>query len=329
MANAQHVARVKSGADAIAEWRRQNQGVRLDLVAADLSRARLVAADLSRAQLMVANLARANVSGASLSRADLTGAALSEANLAGANLSGACLAGAHFRTVMLTGADLSNAIFGATIVTNCDLSNCVGLEAALHGGSSSIGVDTLISSFRGAGGSAASGLTAFFLGAGVPQEMLDALPAIVREIKYHSCFISYGEPDRQFAEKLRENLLARGVSCWFFPADYIPGIPPERQIKQKIREYEKLVVVCSSRALVREGVLDEIEEQIPLNPDNIIPVLLDHTWREDSFPVKWENPNTKAFLERQAYVDFSDPSKYEEALDRLLKGLGRTDEQDA
>ena len=167
----------------------------------------------------------------------------------------------------------------------------------------------------------------FFRGAGVPKELLDALPAIVRDIKYHSCFISYGEPDRQFAEKLRGSLLERGVSCWFYPADYTPGVPPEREIKQKIREYEKLVVVCSSEALVREGVLDEIEEQITLNPDNIIPVLRDHRWREKTFPVQWKNPNTKAFLDRQAYVDFSYSSKYDDSLDRLLKGLERTDRQ--
>jgi len=44
------------------------------------------------------------------------------------------------------------------------------------------GVDTLIASFRGGGNRLTQELETFFLGAGVPKALLDALPGIVAEV---------------------------------------------------------------------------------------------------------------------------------------------------
>ena len=76
MANPEHVKVVRQGAAAIAEWRRQNPGVRLDLSGVDLSGADLNGADLAGSSLPMANLTEAGLTEADLSGADLLGAYL-------------------------------------------------------------------------------------------------------------------------------------------------------------------------------------------------------------------------------------------------------------
>jgi len=392
MANPEHVALVRKGSEAIAEWLRSNPGARLDLSGADLVNAKLSLADLSeadlssahvagadlfqaklsganltraslfRANLRGANLAgaalaradlfavvllhanlsgadlsRANLSGADLSRADLGGANLSEAhliaarlhfaNVGHANLTGANLALASLLTANLTRADLSEVNLRSTSLSNLDLGQVIGLATVAHVSPSSVGVDTLIRSFRGAGNRLTPELEAFFRGAGVPHELLEALPRIVAEVKYYSCFIAYGQPDVEFARKVTEELRTRGVSCWLYDMDATVGERTWGEIIEKRRGAEKTVVLCSSKALVRDGVLKEIEEQIDEDPDKLVPVSLDDLWREKGFKVMRADNDLKPELVRRNWADFAgwkkDAERYQKGLEELLRGLRR------
>jgi len=362
MANPEHVALVRKGKEAIAEWRRANPWKRLDLSGADLRRAWLAGADLRRTKLSGANLSSADLSGsflrsvelfganlieARLSQADLSRAMLMEAHLTAArlwraNLTEASLSGANVAVAMLAEAnltdtnltlanfsgtylrqaDLSGARLGATSLSNVDLSQVIGLATVEHELPSSVGVDTLIASFRGAGNRLTPELRTFFRGAGVPKELLEALPGIVAQVKYYSCFIAYGQPDLEFAQKLYEDLGARGITCWLYDMDATPGEPTWREIGEKRRGAEKTVVLCSAKALVRDGVLKEIEEQIDEDPDKLVPVSLDDLWKEEGFRVMRASRDLKPFLMERNYADFANLG-YEEALDRLLAGLRR------
>ena len=377
MANPQHVAVVLKGKDAIAEWRKANPGVRLDLSGASLAGVNLSGADLQDASMEAIDLREAILGGAKLSgsflgdarltganlvgarligavvyngdlaaaklpRADCTGAFLARANLRDADLGecslltanlfwadvrGASLAGADLFAANLTSADLrhsnlSKARLSATSLGHLDLSQTVGLATVDHTSPSSVGVDTLIASFRGAGNKLTPDLEAFFRGAGVPPELLDALPRLVAEVKYHSCFISYGQPDVAFATKLREDLVAKGVSCWLYEMDKTVGERTWHEIEEKLEEYDKMVVVCSIEALMREGVKKEIDKQIDKNPEKLIPVSLDNRWTQPGFAVEWAGRDLKAFLLGRNYADFAN-LPHDQALERLLNGLRR------
>jgi hypothetical protein len=231
----------------------------------------------------------------------------------GANLSGANLRGAN-----LNGAKLMFTSLG-----DVDLSVAKGVADVKHWLTSSIGVDTLIASFRGAGNRLTPELTAFFRGAGVPQELLDALPGIVAEIKHYSCFISYGEPDVGFATCLDGDLRARNVSCWTYAKDKTVGKPTWGEIEQKLDEYERIVVLCSIKALIRDGFKKEIDKQIDKNPDKLIPVSLDDDWKQDGFKAEWAGRDLKTWLLDRNHADFANKA-YEEALEDLLRGLKRS-----
>jgi len=358
MANPEHVKLVRQGAAAIAAWRLRNPGVPLDLSGADLREASLAKANLNgahlagaratnaslpEARLRAANLMQADFSGSDLTKADLTVANLFAALLVEADLTGASLLSANFFAADLTrakftrsylvranlsGADLSGTRFasarlGSTLLGNCNLARAKGLSSVKHQGPSSIGVDTLIASFRGAGNRLTPDLEAFFLGAGVPKELLAALPQIVAEVKYCSCFISYGQPDVDLAQKLRGDLAARGVSCWLYDLDKTPGERTWTEIGRERRQADKMVVICSAAALIRHGALKEIEEQIDEDPDKMVPISRDKLWMERGFRVERGSRDLKPFLLDKNYADFSDESCYEESMQRLLKALRR------
>jgi hypothetical protein len=82
MANPDHVATVKQGAEAIRLWREQHPEERLSLYRADLHEIPLYEADLRKANLRKADLGEAH-----LNETDLRGTSLHEARLAGATMS--------------------------------------------------------------------------------------------------------------------------------------------------------------------------------------------------------------------------------------------------
>ena len=342
MANPQHLAVARKGAEAIAEWRRSNPEKSLDLSGANLAGADLAGADLAGADLVDAtldgaDLAGANLAGADLSETRLVHADLSRANLTtamllntdlwgarvgGANLTQAFLLGACFYGSVAGDADFSKASLGFSYLADVDLSRARGLATVDHLAPSSVGVDTLLLSLLGAGNQLTPELRTFFRGAGVPEELLNEIARIAAEVKYDSCFIAYGEPDKGFARKLCEDLESRGVSCWLYDMDATPGKRTWGEIERKRREAEKVVVLCSAAALVRDGVLKEIEAQIDEDPDKMVPISLDGLWKESGFKVTRGSRDLKPHLLERNYADFANLD-YDEALERLLRALRR------
>jgi len=300
---------------------------------ADLSGANLLAAqclwtdfsstNFSGADLTLVTFIRANLTGADLSGAEMLGSRLWEVTLSITDFSGADLSGVSLIDSDLSSINLTGVTMYSSRLVNCNLAQCVGLETVKHEGPSYVDFGTLRTSFRESGNRFTPELETFFLNAGLPKELLDTLPRILAEVKYSTCFVCHGSPDLTFAEKLVKDLKMRGVSCWLYPMDYTPGRKVWGEIIERRREAEKMIVLCSAKALIRDGVLKEIEEQIDEDPDKIVPISLDNTWRESGFPVKRGQRDLKQFLLDRNYADFSDESKYEASLNRLLKGIKR------
>jgi len=309
------------------------------LLGTRLNNANLSEADLYRANLAYSFLRDANLSAADLFGADLTGADLTRANLTGANLTdsrirGVALSQTDFTGTRLTDAslyyinaalvNLTNAKMCGTTCGSCDFSYGVGIDTIQHEGRSYVDYTTLMISFGNAGKQFTPALESFFLSAGVPKQLLDAFPRIFENVDYCSCFVCYGEPDRAFAEKLVRDLKKKDVPCWLYSMDCTPGERVFEEIAHRRREADNMIVLCSVESLIRDGVLKEIEEQIDEDPDKIVPISLDNVWRQSGFVIRrGKREDLKAFLLDRNYADFSNKSKYNESLERLLKGIKR------
>jgi hypothetical protein len=105
--------------------------------------------------------------------------------------------------------------------------------------------------------------------------------------------------------------------------DSTPGRGIWEEVEQRRLEADRMLVLCSSESLLRDGVLKEIERQVDEDPTKIIPVSLDETWRQPGFHVVRGGADLKPFLLRQTLADFGNESRYAESLERLLTGLRR------
>ena len=235
-----------------------------DLSGADLDRAVLSDADLSGANLSNANLQRTSLIGTKLSEANLTGANFSGASLVRSNLSGASLNEADlFQTQIwgceMDGANVSGAAVGYTVFQDCDLRRVAGLENVRHDAPSSIGVDTV---YRSGGQLPA----AFLAGAGIPQSLLSLQEAIAATPpNLTECYIACRDDDEGFARKLSGDLAALGVNAYVF-SQHVRGNPlvsrlsssDQEEVERWLRNYDKLIVVASTRALDTEAILNDI-----------------------------------------------------------------------
>ena len=235
-----------------------------DLSGADLDRAVLSDADLSGANLTGANLQRTSLIGAKLagtnfSGANFSGADLVRANLAGANLEDADLFQTRIWGCELEGTNLAGAALGYTVIQDCDLRGVLGLEDARHDAPSSVGVDTI---YRSAGLIPASFLT----GVGIPASVAALQEAVsASQSPLIECYISCRDDDEDFARKLSGELGAMGISAWVF-SEHRRGnalvsrlsSSDQEEVERWVRNYDRMIVVASSRALDTETILNDI-----------------------------------------------------------------------
>jgi uncharacterized protein YjbI with pentapeptide repeats len=121
-----------------------------------------------------AMLVGARFGGANLSRATLKGCNLSEAEFTHCEMLGTQIIGCD-----LAKADFAHAVLGDTVIASSDLSDMRGLKSVVHRFASSVSVDSMEKSRTGLdrNGKNLESLTAFLLGAGVPQRYLEAFDA--------------------------------------------------------------------------------------------------------------------------------------------------------
>ena len=302
-----------------------------DLSGADLSRANLNNANLSGADLSETKLCGANLAGADLNRVDLNYADLTEANFTGANLGKVTFFRSVFKDAVFNGSIMFHTVFG-----DCDLSVATGLAEVNHRGPSTLGTDTLS---RSTGGIPER----FLRGTGVPEGAVISYrdSEATGSAPYYTCHISYYSRDRAFAQRLHEDLRARGVTCWSFPADlrggrWVPetttsdelGIWITDDVDRGIRYYDKLVVVVSEESLANEHLREEMSRAARKQEETdswlFIPVIISDAAYDE------RNRNVRLLqLSKYMLFDFrgwEEPQSYSAAVDTLHKAL-RTNEE--
>ncbi|MFZ1007756.1 MAG: toll/interleukin-1 receptor domain-containing protein [Candidatus Sulfotelmatobacter sp.] len=237
MANDEHLARLRDGVEGWNRWKRDHLDTVPDLRKADLNDANLEGVNLLFADLRGASLSNANLRESELALVNLAGAYLHSTNFSGANLSGANLAGA---AVLYS------------VFADVDLSDVEGLEAVLHGGPCTIGIDTI---YRSKGSIPES----FLRGCGVPNDFITFIKSLTTNpLQFYSCFISYSTKDQAFADRLYADLQNKGVRCWFAPHDVQGGRKLHEQIDEAIRLHDKLLLILSPHSMESEWVKTEI-----------------------------------------------------------------------
>jgi hypothetical protein len=352
MSNLEHEAIVRAGRDAIDAWRELNPLGGLDLSGADLSGASLNGCDLRGARLDQAHLEETELSGADLTgsfalnagfeHGYLDSVKFDDANLTYADFTNSFLPGASFRSSSLSGTNFTNALvdgctfakahMSQTVIGRCDFSRVKGIRSVRHQSASSIGVDTLILTLEGSGGQYGVDTLSFFERAGVPRLLLDYLPDLTESepIQFVSCFISFGDDDRVFADRLYRDLKGEGFRCWKFDEDAIIGKETWANISQAISLHEKAIVICSQSGLRRPAVQREIERILrkedrlklqvppPAECDVLVPIMLDGYILSE-----WKHPRQEDVTSKVIgdFRQWEDEKEYKKSLRKLKKSL--------
>ena len=339
---------VRNGGKAWNRWRKRHPSIRpdlskLDLQKVDLSGADLTYSNLSGCKMQNAVLANALIADSDLTNADLSGADLSNAglyesdlinsNLCKAqlnsarlfwsNLRGADLSYSDMRGVDLSGIDdmtgviMTRAVVGWTIFGDLDLRDVEGLETVRHEAPSTIGIDTI---FRSNGQIPKK----FLVEAGVPEDFIEYVPSLLgKPIEFYSCFISHSTKDKQFCDRLVQDLKATPIRTWYFQENAKWGEPMWGEIDCAISHFDKVIVVCSRSSLTSNPVLREIERALrredQLARNVLFPIRID-----DFIFSGWEHPRRPDVIQK-IIGDFRnwkrDPSQYKSSLAKLIEAL--------
>jgi TIR domain-containing protein/pentapeptide repeat protein len=326
MANPKHLVKLQEGIEVWNEWRNQNPVIVPDLTGANLKRTSLGRvnfrdADLSEANLFEASLVEANLDFAELKsavlvEADLSAASLTETHMARTDLRGADLARSIFSGTHLRNADFTNARLWQTVFLSIDLSEIHGLKAVEHDAPSIIDIETI---YRSQGKIP----EVFQRGAGVPENFITFMHSLTAEpFDYYSCFISYSNKDKEFAESLHSYLQAKGVRCWYAPEDLKTGDRFRQRIDEAIRIYDKLLVVLSENSIQSSWVEEEVEgafeKERRENRLALFPIRL------DDVVMKTEQAWASSLRRTRHIADFTkwkDHDSYQDAFKRLLRDL--------
>ncbi|MDX1708609.1 MAG: toll/interleukin-1 receptor domain-containing protein [Desulfobacterales bacterium] len=239
-----------------------------------LSGADLSEADLKRAIFIRSDLASVDLSGADCQRADFRWAYLIKAKFNNANLTGANLIEANLTKAELKRSNLSEAFVAWSCFGDNNLSKTVGLDAVKHFGPSTIGIDTI---YRSKGNIPEE----FLRGAGVPEHFISYTGYLnEKAFKYNSCFISFSGNDRNFIEKIGDDLQREGIRCWYAPEEMKMGDAIRQQVDQLIRIQDKLIVVLSKFSVesqwIQKEVAAAIEEERNRNRSVLFALRLDN-----------------------------------------------------
>lgn len=132
-------------------------------------------------------------------------------------------------------------------------------------------------------------------------------------------FLSYSHQDRLFVERLERRLRDEGIDTWRDEKATVAG-RLERQIDYAIFEKDALLLVFSKHSCNSDWVeweasrAREVERQ--QDRDVLCPIALDGAWKTAT----WRGP-LKYQIQDYSILDFSDPNRFDEMVNRLIAGL--------
>ena len=346
MANVEHLKILKSGRDQWNDWRKTNPNVLPDLsesnldfqgmsmfnlTKVNLSRANLVGSNLTLSDLSYANLSEAkigearllnvNLSYAILHKTNLSGSNLYQANLSGANLSESSLVRVNLMNAILLGSNLNHAVIGNTIFGQIDLGECKGLKTVIVKSPCNIDFQTLRASRNLP--------KSFLLKIGLPELFIDYLPEFYGDaLNFYPVFLSHSWANKDFARKLYETLITKGVNVFFDEKKLKPGDDIYESISKGIEYYDKMILVCSKESLSESWWVDReldrvLKKERVLSKERgkrinlLIPITI------DDYVFSWDGAKAE---EVRRYIigdfkDWQDDAKFEKTLNDLIHAL--------
>jgi hypothetical protein len=126
-------------------------------------------------------------------------------------------------------------------------------------------------------------------------------------------FLSYHSGDRLWVTRLETALKGKGIRVWIDQEQILPGDRFVDALQHGLESCDSVALVVSLEALGSSWVQDEYQRALTLSNSSgrdlrLIPLLL-------------EDLELPGFLANRQYVDFRDGSRFNQAVDQLVRGI--------
>ena len=128
-------------------------------------------------------------------------------------------------------------------------------------------------------------------------------------------FISYSHSDHDFASRLKSKLEKNSIDVWIDSQEILPGDSLIEKIRDGLDKSQFVCAILSKNSINSRWVKQELDiamnQQIESGFVKVIPLVLEK---------KLNLPN---FLVGKLYVDFSEPKKFNQGVEQILRRVNR------
>jgi uncharacterized protein YjbI with pentapeptide repeats len=170
-------------------------------------------------------------------------------------------------------------------------------------------------------------------------DVKEYLIGLTSKIEFQSIFISYSFKDKDFAKRINEELMRRGILTFLWEKDSPGGKPLKTIMTEGVKSKDRVLLIASAHSLKSEACQFELTEgrkkQENIWEDVLFPIHIDDylfELKKESIRPKekqeeyWKNITELKDLNSLSFSDFVKPSStnkvdFEKQLMRLIKGL--------
>ena len=300
-----------------------------NFVGADLSNSEFYACSFSGCNFTKAVLFKSQFTGAEIysdfEDALFNGAQLDEASFLDCNIHRSILRNASCMYTSFTYCSFDNtsfkdASFLNTVFLSCDFRGVSDLDKVEYIGDNFVDHATIVTSWP---------LPKIFLrGCSLPDNYIDYLPSLLNQpIQFYSCFISYADKNREFVDRLHNDMQGSGVRVWYAPEDLKTGDKLHPTFDHAIRLHDKLLIILSEQSLASPWVEDEVNRALAKERDRkrkgddspvLFPIMIDNAVMDSE--EAWAT-----YIKDNRHIgdfrDWKNHDSYRKAFDRLMRDL--------
>jgi uncharacterized protein YjbI with pentapeptide repeats len=170
------------------------------------------------------------------------------------------------------------------------------------------------------------------------SDIKDYIFSLTQKIEFQSVFISYSFKDKQFAKRLNDSLLSKGVFTFLWEKDAPPGKTLKKIMKENVKKHDRIIFIASLNSIRSKACQFELTEgrhkQAELWTEIFFPIHIDnYLFEVEKYDIKpvsnqdeyWQNIMEVREINSMDFSPFASENynqeKYDNMIFKLVKEL--------